>query len=589
MSRTAWTVGVALVLVILSAAGALTRRLLLGPNIDGPHSSNAWRVTLIVTGRLQTGETGLRTPLPPDFRHQHIILEDSQSKELLAPRPKGKSSSSKEHDLVWQRSNVRGVQPFRVTTTFGCFLGMRSPTTGMKEATRELDAVAQKTLLQATPRIERDDPEIQKLARQLAEQVGSDVPRDLVRAFYDAVRDMENEPFLTEKTARDCLRDGGGDGAAKSRLLAALCRTRGIPARVLGGLILTADQEPRLHHWVEAHVNEEWLPMCPTNRHFDTKNWPRNYLILQLDDEPLVRHVGLPPQARGEPMQSGFIVQDLRHPHEEDGGRLWQRLTLHGLSPNEQHLARFLLLLPLAALIVGVFRTVIGVPTFGTFTPALLGLAFIDLKSLPVGLPIFVLLILAGWGMRHLLDRFHLLQVARASALLTLIVIMMLVLIVAASQFGFAATHFVSLFPLVILTHLVERFWTIEAEDGSLSSFKTLLGTMVVAVTVSVGLGASGVSAWMFRYPEALGVVLAVHLLLGRYTGYRISELYRFGDLIGRQKAEGRRQKAEGKQKTTVSLLPSAPSGALPNGNGEQEQATAIQKQPDGSAPTEAS
>ena len=189
-------------------------------------------------------------------------------------------------------------------------------------------------------------------------------------------------------------------------------------------------------------------------------------------------------------------------------------------------------MLPLAALIVGIFRTVIGVPTFGTFTPALLGLAFIDLKSLPVGLPIFVLLILAGWGMRHVLDRFHLLQVPRASALLTLIVALLLILIVAASQFGLASTQYVSLFPLVILTHLVERFWTIENEDGSLSSFKTLFGTMVVAVTVSVSLGATGVSAWLFRYPETLGVILAAHLLLGRYTGYRISELYRFHDLI---------------------------------------------------------
>ena len=105
--------------------------------------------------------------------------------------------------------------------------------------------------------------------------------------------------------------------------------------------------------------------------------------------------------------------------------RLWQRLSLHGLRPAEQHLARFLLLLPLAALIVSIFRTVIGMPTFGTFSPALLGLAFLDLKALPVGLPIFVLLILAGWGMRHLLDRFHLLQVPRASALLTLIVVLL--------------------------------------------------------------------------------------------------------------------------------------------------------------------
>jgi len=211
---------------------------------------------------------------------------------------------------------------------------------------------------------------------------------------------------------------------------------------------------------------------------------------------------------------------------------LWQRLSFHGLKPAEQHLVRFLLLLPLAAVIVTVFRTVIGVPTFGTFSPALIGLAFLDLRALPVGLPVFVMLILVGWGMRHLLDRFHLLQVPRASAMLTLIVMLLLVLVALSSQLGLAATHYFSLFPLVILTHLVERFWTIEAEDGSASSFRTLLGTLIVSVTVSVCLGPAFLSSWLFRYPETLGVVLAVLLLLGRYTGYRLSELYRFGDLI---------------------------------------------------------
>jgi hypothetical protein len=36
----------------------------------------------------------------------------------------------------------------------------------------------------------------------------------------------------------------------------------------------------------------------------------------------------------------------------------------------------------------------------------------------------------------------------------------------------------------------------------------------------------------MFRFPETLGVVIAAQLLLGRYTGYRLTELYRFQDVI---------------------------------------------------------
>ena len=32
----------------------------------------------------------------------------------------------------------------------------------------------------------------------------------------------------------------------------------------------------------------------------------------------------------------------------------------------------------------------------------------------------------------------------------------------------------------------------------------------------------------MFLFPESLGLIVALQLLIGRYTGYRLSELFRF-------------------------------------------------------------
>jgi hypothetical protein len=46
----------------------------------------------------------------------------------------------------------------------------------------------------------------------------------------------------------------------------------------------------------------------------------------------------------------------------------------------------------------------------------------------------------------------------------------------------------------------------------------------------------------MFRYPETLGLIMAAQLLLGRYTGYRLSELLRFRDFLGKQPAPGTHQ-----------------------------------------------
>jgi hypothetical protein len=171
------------------------------------------------------------------------------------------------------------------------------------------------------------------------------------------------------------------------------------------------------------------------------------------------------------------------------------------------------------------------VGSFGTFAPALVGMAFRDLQSLP-GLLVFVSIILIGWGMRRLLDRYHLLQVPRTALLLSLVVALLLAAILLANFQQLAVTRYFSLFPMVILTGMIERFWTLESEDGTSSSFRTLLGTVLIAGCISLFLSLQAVVHHMCRYPETLGLIMAAQLLLGRYTGYRLLELFRFRDFL---------------------------------------------------------
>jgi hypothetical protein len=207
--------------------------------------------------------------------------------------------------------------------------------------------------------------------------------------------------------------------------------------------------------------------------------------------------------------------------------RVLANVSLLSLPPAERHLVEFLLLLPAAALVICIFRNLIGIASFGTFAPALVGLVFRDLHSLP-GMSVFVGLLLAGWLMRRALDRFHLLQVPRASVMLSLVVSMLIAFVAVASHFELAVTKYVSLFPVIILTGMVERFWLLEADDGAGSSFRTLLGTLVIAVTVALVASIAAIPRTLLRFPETLGLVVALQILVGRYTGYRLTELWRF-------------------------------------------------------------
>src|SRR5207237_6268726 len=134
------------------------------------------------------------------------------------------------------------------------------------------------------------------------------------------------------------------------------------------------------------------------------------YLVVRLGDD-LVR-------AQGARTQFAFSAIDLHDslqgaPPPTTAKRIWRKLSLGNLRPEEQGWVKFLLLLPVGALAVSVFRTVIGINTFGTFGPALLGLVCRDLSDFPWALGIFVGIMLAGWVIRRRLDRYNLLMVPR--------------------------------------------------------------------------------------------------------------------------------------------------------------------------------
>jgi hypothetical protein len=67
-----------------------------------------------------------------------------------------------------------------------------------------------------------------------------------------------------------------------------------------------------------------------------------------------------------------------------------------------------------------------------------------------------------------------------------------------------------------------------EEEDGSAAAFRTLFTTLGIAGVVALLASIPVVPRFLMRHPEALGLVMAALLLLGRYTGLRLLEAYRF-------------------------------------------------------------
>jgi hypothetical protein len=86
----------------------------------------------------------------------------------------------------------------------------------------------------------------------------------------------------------------------------------------------------------------------------------------------------------------------------------------------------------------------------------------------------------------------------------------------------------VALFPMVILAMTVERMALVWEEGGPLEALQQGFGSLLVAAMGFLLMSNKWLGHLVFVFPELLLIVLAANLLLGRYTGYRLTELWRF-------------------------------------------------------------
>lgn len=536
MSRTTLCLVTALLLASLSVGISILRIQVMGQETRVASGPGNFKVTMLVRGK-NSGDARLITACPLDLSQQHVYGEDYSSSELFPKMVETQQGARRT--LHWSQRVASPKGNFQARYQFFCTVEVKRPNSSMARLRQELYAPPRVgEYLSNSPGIDPSHAEITRVALKMTARLERQI--DQARALFHHVdQAISKEPGAggPGQTAVECLQSGRGDALAKSRLLAALCRNRGISARLVTGLTLAQRSEQKAHVWVEAWVGEYWISMCPYNHHCGRV--PPTYLVFGLGDMSLVRGHNV------RDLDYACLVENhARHPQERAAHqpsrlqRLFTWLSPYSLPPAEWRLVEFLLLLPLAALIICLFRNIIGVQSFGTFAPALIGLAFRTPESLP-GILVFVSIVLIGWALRRVLDRYHLLQVPRTAFLLSLVVVLLIAAILGANYQELAATRFVSLFPIIILTGMIERFWTLEAEDGASSSFKTLLGTIVIAASISLFLSIPAVVRHMVNFPETLGIIMAGQLLIGRYTGYRLSELFRFRDFLGEPATRG--------------------------------------------------
>ncbi len=382
--------------------------------------------------------------------------------------------------------------------------------------------------LKPEPNIQVDDAEIVQTLVHIRADRGD--ARSRLRKIFELTSGLTSKAFKGTTDALTALRLGEASCNGKSRLFVALSRAGGMPARLVGGLILQPGSKRTSHQWVEVYVGGRWVPFCPTNQHF--AELPANYLVLYRGDESLVTHTAdINFDYEFETKLRQVPAQKARQSLESvNAWALFDRLNL------PFSLLRTLLMLPIGALVVVLCRNIVGIPTFGTFLPALLAAASLETGALWGGVGVLIIVTLVAL-VRLGLQRFSLLHSPTLAILLAAVTIVMLATSLVAEHLGIRALTRISLFPIAVLAITAERFYVALADHGAMDAARELSGTLFVMLACYALMNSLALQALVVGFPEVLLVVVAFNVYLGTWTGIRLSEYLRFRQLMRRKVA----------------------------------------------------
>jgi len=195
-----------------------------------------------------------------------------------------------------------------------------------------------------------------------------------------------------------------------------------------------------------------------------------------------------------------------------------------------------LLVLPVITMILAFLKQVVGITTFGLYTPSVIALSFLAL-GWPLGLLFLFFIIVTGYATRSFMRRWRLLYVPKVAIILSVVSLTLLIVMGVSAYFGITFSR-ETIFILLIMSTLSESFLSMKTEGGllptALSIGETVFAALICVFIVQWDIFQSMVLA----YPELTLLSIVVDIILGRWTGLRLFEYFRFREVFKHMQEE---------------------------------------------------
>lgn len=307
-------------------------------------------------------------------------------------------------------------------------------------------------------------------------------------------------------------------------LLEKLLNYAQIPSRVVMGLQLEdGRRNQQLIPMLEIFTRDRWVFFNPRTAQ---QGIPEDFLLWSQDSLSLLDvSGGHGSQVRFAMMRQSISAVQLARLTMDDSG--FSFFGVHKLPVEEQSMLKMLLLLPLGALVVVFMRIMVGVQTSGTFMPILIALSFLQTTLLP-GLISFIAIVAIGLLLRSYLSYLNLLLVARIATIVVIVIFIIIFSSLFGYQLGFNTGMTVAFFPIIIIAWTIERMSILWEDEGPREVLMQGGGSLLVAILAFLLMQWPLMEHLSFHFPEINLILVALILMMGNYTGYKLLELRRF-------------------------------------------------------------
>ena len=504
------TIKLTIVFLIMFAIAATSFRVMMRSEGGLPTGDSAWSIG--ISHHIETVDKDAVVFIPPPWDTRHARLY-SQTLSHPGLRQRRTKSDRKDRDIAL---TAPGAGQYTIESVFSIYVSHLPLSEPRRPALSEQNRAS---WLSSSKGIEVNTPTTDMIVGGLAHSKPD--TEHLIESLFNFVSNNIRINPGASNASETALTGNQATALGSTRALLALLRSAHLPARIVTGVDLQASSSlPR--YWAEVYDGEKWLPLDPVNGYL--KEMPIFYIPLRKGDSDLLRTENATVsdtewQVTLLPTYDGLLTSDTRRPTDI--------LDLTRLSPAGREILSVLLLLPIGVLTTELLRQFAGIRTYGTFTPTLFALAITHVYWITAIIVLLLVTVIAV-TIRAAMPDLKLQRTARLAIVFTLVAMSMSIVVSGISYFDPGVDNTVTLLPLVILTMLVDRIYTVYDERGLHTAIVRLAWTVVAAMISLYVLLQTHWGTWLVSYPEVHAVTLAIVIMIGLYHGPKLRDLPSF-------------------------------------------------------------